>query len=113
MFFTLSLVDDGTPDKSGSICDEYAQKDSRIRVIHKENGGVSMARQTGVEAAVGEFLIHADPDDYVEPEMLEEMVAEIEHQGVDILVTDFYLDRDGKPSEIKKQTFKELRKNMI
>lgn len=102
----LILVDDGSQDKSGAICDEYAQKEPRIRVIHKENGGVSMARQTGVVAAVGEFLIHADPDDYVEPEMLEEMVAEIEHQGVDILVTDFYLDRDGKPSEIKKQTFK-------
>lgn len=101
----LILVDDGSKDKSGAICDEYAQKDPRIRVIHKENGGVSMARQTGVEAATGEFLIHADPDDYVEPEMLEEMVSEIEHQGVDILVTDFYVDRNGKPSELKKQTF--------
>lgn len=101
----LILVDDGSPDKSGAICDEYADEDPRIRVIHKENGGVSMARQTGVEAATGEFLIHADPDDYVEPEMLEEMVSEIEHQGVDILVTDFYVDRNGKTSELKKQTF--------
>lgn len=102
----LILVDDGSQDKSGAICDEYAQKDSRIRVIHKENGGVSMARQTGVEAATGEFLIHADPDDYVEPEMLEEMVSEIEHQGVDVLITDFYVDRSGKSLELNRQTFK-------
>ena len=99
------LVDDGSTDKSGDICDEYAQADARIKVIHKNNGGVAAARQTGVSAATGEYLIHADPDDYVEPEMLEEMVAEIQRQGVDILVADFYCDKDGVTNEVRKQAF--------
>lgn len=68
----LLLVDDGSPDRSGDICDEYASKDARIRVFHKENGGVSSARQKGLDEAIGEYTIHADPDDWVEPTMLEE-----------------------------------------
>lgn len=99
------LVDDGSPDTSGDICDEYAAKDSRFKVIHRENGGVAMARQTGVDAAIGEYLIHADPDDYVELNMLEEMVTEIERQGVDILLTDFFKDKLNGSIVIDKQTF--------
>ena len=64
--FELLLIDDGSPDRSGEICDEYAKKDSRIRVIHKENGGVSSARQRGLDESIGEYTIHADPDDWVE-----------------------------------------------
>ena len=66
----LILVDDGSSDKSGVICDEYAARDSRVIVIHKENGGVGAARQTGLDAVTGEYVIHADPDDWVEPTML-------------------------------------------
>ena len=71
--FELLLVDDGSPDGSGKICDEYAAKDSRVKVLHKQNGGVSSARQTGIENATGEYTIHADPDDWIEPTMLEEL----------------------------------------
>ena len=71
--FEVLLVDDGSPDRSGEICDEYARKDSRVRVFHKENGGVSSARQYGMDHAQGEYTIHADPDDWVEPTMLEEL----------------------------------------
>lgn len=99
------LVDDGSTDKSGAICDEYAVADTRIKAIHKTNGGVATARQTGVDAAMGEYLIHADPDDYVEPEMLDEMIAEIQRQRVDILVVDFYHDKDCGAIELWKQTF--------
>lgn len=63
--FELLLVDDGSTDKSGEICDEYAQKDSRIRVFHKENGGVSSARNLGIEEAVGDYLHFVDADDIV------------------------------------------------
>ena len=59
----IILVDDGSPDQCGQICDEYAQEDSRIQVIHKENAGVSAARNTGIDAATGTYMIFADSDD--------------------------------------------------
>ena len=69
--FEILLIDDGSPDRSGEICDEYAAKDPRVRVFHKENGGVSSARQCGMDHAEGEYTIHADLYDCVEPNMLE------------------------------------------
>ena len=69
--FEVLLIDDGSKDKSGEICDEYARKDSRIKVCHKENGGVSSARNTGLSKAMGEYVIHCDADDFIEPEMLD------------------------------------------
>lgn len=62
----LLLIDDGSPDNSGKICDEYAQKDERIRVFHKENGGVSSARNLGIENSIGEWILFIDSDDWVE-----------------------------------------------
>ena len=62
--FELILVDDGSPDNSGGICDEYAANDSRIRVIHKENGGVSSARNIGIDTALGKYIIFRDSDDW-------------------------------------------------
>lgn len=67
----IILVDDGSPDRCGLICDEYAAKDSRIIVIHKENGGVSSARNEGLKAATGEWIGWVDPDDWIEPNMFE------------------------------------------
>lgn len=67
----IILVDDGSPDSCPALCDRLAGEDPRIRVIHKENGGVSSARNAGIEAARGEFLLFVDSDDYVEPEMAE------------------------------------------
>ena len=69
--FELILVDDGTPDRSGIICDKYAEKDSRIRVIHKENGGVSTARNTGIDAAKGEWITFVDSDDWINYDFIE------------------------------------------
>ena len=69
------LVDDGSIDNCGKICDDYASKDKRVKVIHQKNGGVSVARQTGILHATGEYSIHADPDDWVEPNMIGELVA--------------------------------------
>lgn len=63
--FELILVDDGSKDCSGAICDEYAQKDARVRVIHKENGGQSTARNRGVDEAKGEYIVFLDSDDFV------------------------------------------------
>lgn len=63
------LVDDGSPDRCGQICDEYAERDKRIRVIHKENNGVSSARNAGLDAAVGEYIAFVDSDDTILPDM--------------------------------------------
>lgn len=66
----IILVDDGSPDRSGVICDEYAALDSRIRVVHQENGGLSAARNAGLDICTGEYLCFVDSDDYIEPDML-------------------------------------------
>lgn len=67
----IILVDDGSPDACPEICDEYAAKDSRVRVIHKENGGLSDARNAGIKIATGEWLSFVDSDDIVHPQMIE------------------------------------------
>lgn len=69
--FELILVDDGSRDRSGDLCDAYAREDSRVRVIHQKNGGVSSARNAGLDAALGEYINFADADDWVEPTYLE------------------------------------------
>lgn len=64
--FELLLIDDGSKDKSGTICDAYAEKDSRVRVFHKSNGGVSSARNLGIDNINGSYLTFVDSDDYVD-----------------------------------------------
>lgn len=70
----IILVDDGTKDSSGVICDEYAAKDSRIRVIHKENGGLSSARNVGIDLAQGEYIAFVDSDDWLEPDAYRQLL---------------------------------------
>ena len=84
------VVNDGSTDKTAEIVDSYVAKDRRFRVIHKENGGVASARQAGLDAAQGEYTIHADADDWVEPEMLEEMYAAACANHSDMVFCDFY-----------------------
>lgn len=86
------LVDDGSTDSCPSICDEYAHKDSRVHVVHKHNEGVSAARQTGLDAASGDYVIHADPDDYVDKTMIEELMQEAIRTGADIVTCDFFMN---------------------
>lgn len=93
----IILIDDGSPDRSGEICDEYAAKDSRIRVIHQENAGVSAARNAGLDVCTGEYIGFVDSDDCLLPEMYEKMlVALIDHQ-VDISICHWqYEYADGR-----------------
>lgn len=72
--FEVILVDDGSPDNSGAICDKYAMKDSRVRVIHKQNKGVSAARNTGIDESRGEYICFIDSDDWIEATYLEDFV---------------------------------------
>lgn len=76
--FELILVDDGSPDGCGRICDEYARRDRRVRVIHKKNGGLISARKAGVEKANGEYILNVDGDDYIGKELLQNINSTIE-----------------------------------
>lgn len=94
--YEILLVDDGSPDRSGEICDEYAKRDSRIRVFHKENGGVGSAREVGIIEAKGIYSIHVDSDDWVNEKMLEDMYRKMESEHIDILVADYFVcNRNG------------------
>lgn len=88
------LIDDGSKDNSGKICDEYATKDGRIRVIHKKNAGVSAARNTGIENAQGEFIAFVDSDDWLEKNSLEILHKEITEQNADIVAGTFVKIRE-------------------
>ena len=94
--FEILLVDDGSPDHSGAICDDYARKDDRIKVFHKLNGGVSSARQYGIDHAIGEYVIHADPDDWVESSMLEELYNKAKEEDADMVICDYYMNYENK-----------------
>lgn len=87
--FEVILVDDGSTDKSTAICDEYTVKDDRFRVIHQTNSGVSAARQAGLDAATGEYVIHADPDDWVESDWLLCLYEETIRTNADMVICDF------------------------
>ena len=90
--FEFFCVDDGTPDKSGEICDEYAKKDSRIKVIHKENGGAPSARNVAIDKAEGKYFYFMDSDDWTEPDMLLDMVALAEKNNLQYVVSGYYID---------------------
>lgn len=109
--FELLLIDDGSRDQSGTICDEYQQKDSRIHTYHKQNEGVSSARNMGIEKAQGEYVIQIDSDDWVEPTMLEELYAEAIKQNADMVICDFFIGlgenqvyHQQKPSLLEPKT---------
>lgn len=86
--FELLLIDDGSPDGCGTICDDYAAKDNRVRVFHKENGGVSSARNLGIAQARGEWLTFIDADDYVHPDFLASLYA---LHDADLIIGSFQL----------------------
>lgn len=87
--FELILVDDGSEDVSGRICDEYAKRDARIKVVHKKNGGLSDARNTGIELANSQYLMFIDSDDYIEKNMVECLYQNILETNSDISVCNF------------------------
>lgn len=104
--FELILVDDGSPDNCPQICDEYSEKDNRVKVIHKANGGLGSARNAGLDIAVGEYLAFVDSDDYIDPTMLEKMLNSLEGENADICICGF--QRFGElNSNVKTTAFAE------
>ena len=92
----LLLVDDGSNDRSGDICDRYAASDPRIQAFHKPNGGVSSARNLGLDHAQGEWITFVDSDDYIEENFLEEMMT---HSDSDLVIADFTVEGEGQWNE--------------
>lgn len=83
--YEIILVDDESPDVCPQICDEYAAAHENIRVIHRENGGLSAARNSGIEIAQGDYLMFVDSDDYIEPNVLGKLMAQVERENLDVL----------------------------
>lgn len=83
--YEIILVDDESPDACPQICDEYAAAHENIRVIHRENGGLSAARNSGIEVAKGEYIMFVDSDDYIEPNVLKGLLAQMERDNLDVL----------------------------
>lgn len=96
----IILVDDGSPDNCGEICDEYAQKDARIQVIHQENKGLSAARNVGIEIAEGEYIGFVDSDDYIKETMYETMYCLIEERKADVCICNLF-DVKGNDKKIR------------
>lgn len=101
--FELLLIDDGSPDRSPAICDQYAAKDPRIQVFHKPNGGVSSARNLGIDHAQGSFIAFIDADDYIEPNFLEEMLNAMNRYNADLVCCGLwaYQKEDGNYNSIR------------
>ena len=91
----IILVDDGSPDQCGAICDEYALKDNRIRVLHKENGGLSSARNAGMKVMKGKFVTFIDSDDYVGPFYVEHLFDALKKANADLAVSWFAEVNEG------------------
>ena len=92
----IIIIDDGSSDKSGTICDEYASKDYRIRVFHQKNQGVSVSRQKGVDCATGEYIIHVDSDDWIEKDMVSRLCAKAVNGDYDMVMCDYYEESSRK-----------------
>jgi len=85
----IILINDGSTDNSGMMCDEYANKDKRIKVIHKKNSGPSSARNAGIESARGEFIFFLDADDYIEKDAINLLVENYRQTKADVVIGDF------------------------
>ena len=98
--FELVLVDDGSPDNCPKICDEYAKKDPRIKVVHKENGGWASARKAGIKVASGEYVYNLDSDDLIELDTLECAYNIIKETGAEMVSFSYRWVTDGKTVNI-------------
>lgn len=91
----LILVDDGSTDESPCICDFYEEIDARVSVIHKQNGGPNRARKTGLQRVRGEYVCYVDGDDWIEDDMIERQLTEIQSSGADLAVSNLYFESEG------------------
>lgn len=96
----IILVDDGSPDNCPAMCDEYAKQDNRIKVVHKKNAGLGMARNSGIEVATGEFVAFVDSDDYVDTSMFELLYKEALKTQADAVFCAYQIHDKNRNGEI-------------
>ncbi|MDR0312079.1 MAG: glycosyltransferase [Treponema sp.] len=114
--FELLLIDDGSTDNCPAICDEYAKKDSRIRVCHKENEGISRTRQYGLNNASGDYIYFVDSDDWIEPNFIDDFINYLKNEKADLILMDFFKETvagnkrtiSQKPSALDTETITHL-----
>lgn len=111
--FELILIDDGSPDRCGLICDEYAAKDERIVVVHQQNRGVATARQRGIDLLRGAYFIYCDPDDWAEPEMLEQLWKKAQEVEADLVWCDFYSDDEKGTHYVSQDIGSEMNDDFV
>ena len=99
----IICVDDGSTDESGEIAEEFAKSDSRFRVVHKENGGESSARNMGLKMAVGEYVAFCDCDDWIDKEMYETLVSTMENEEVDMVAASWYKETGSESQIIRNE----------
>jgi glycosyltransferase involved in cell wall biosynthesis len=97
----IILVDDGSSDDSGAICDSYAEQDKRVRVIHKSNGGVSSARNVGLDTATGDYIAFVDSDDTIDPDMYDVLFKTIQQSGADMAVCGYEWHKGHKQRAVR------------
>lgn len=109
----IVIVDDGSCDGSEKICDEIARNDKRIKIIHKENGGVSSARNAGLDIATGEYIMFVDADDYLKNDLCEQLISKINQADADIVIGGYeQVTKLGNVKYCLDDVFIDLRKNM-
>ncbi len=105
----IILVDDGSSDSCPSICDKYNKEDNRVVVIHKQNGGLSSARNVGLDIATGDYICFVDGDDYINPNMIETLVYTAIKEAADIVHCDFEcVDQEGNILDIAKRGYDKI-----
>lgn len=99
----IILVDDGSPDNCGAVCDEYAKKDARIKVIHKKNGGLVSARKAGAQVCTGDYVLNVDSDDFIDLDLVENIAGIIESYHPDVVAFDCLRYFDGQTELLANQ----------
>ncbi len=105
----IIIVDDGSTDKTPAICDDFAKKDDRIVVAHKENGGLSSARLAGFQKATGKYILFVDGDDYIEPLMAEKLIESAEENNSDVVLCGYFTNSN----DYEEKYYLSLVKNLI
>ena len=111
--FELILVDDGSTDRSGVICDEYTNIDARVKVVHQPNAGLPAARKVGINIAQGDYVLFVDADDWVDPQHIESLVKKAEKDKADVVLCGFIYEYPRKQVRIANNPHSSLGKDIV